>query len=154
MSTFSAAVCNPSAITSSEMAAWLAPITCNRMIIVMQQCGSGSFIQPLSASNRAIVTACESDGTTLLADTEGNWDEFSFHFMSALIQHNINQDGAPVLSDTNDDGKVSILEAYNWAMIKDSRPENPMYDDNGDGVGQTSWVPSGGDGGLGFDTFL
>lgn len=57
-------------------------------------------------------------------------------------------------ADTNGDGKVSILEAYNFARSQDPCPETPFYEDNGAAPAHSGAMPSGGDGALGQTTFL
>ena len=108
----------------------------------------------MSAPDRLLISACKSDGTTLIADTEGPWDEFSFHLFSALLQYRINGDPTPVYSDFNHDGYVSMTEAFNYAAAMDSRPEIPLLDDNGDSVGSTEGKATGGDGLNGLSIFL
>lgn len=63
----------------------------------------------------------------------------------------------PVFADYNSDGKVSMVEAFNYAQSMDSCAEIPQFDDNGDGVSHSGWMTVGGDGypgGLGATTFL
>jgi hypothetical protein len=122
-------------LTHSEVANWLDMITCNRMIIVMEQCVSGKFISYLSAPDRVILTACTAYQYSYACDDEGNWDEFVYHFMCALVQFHWNGDSDPVQSDLNDDGLISMREAFIWAATMDNRPETPWYNDNGSGVG-------------------
>jgi len=58
------------ALTHSQVSDWLDAITCNNMIIVMEQCVSGAFITHLSASNRVIMTACMDNEGSAGCDTE------------------------------------------------------------------------------------
>ena len=101
----------------------------------MEQCVSGKFIQYISAQNRVILTACKNDESSYSADTEGNWDEFVYHFMCALVSFAWNSDGSTVDADFNNDQLISMREAFIWAAAMDSRPETPWYNDNGNGVG-------------------
>jgi hypothetical protein len=123
------------ALTHTEVSDWLDSIDCRNMIVVMEQCVSGKFISYLSAPNRVIMTACKDDENSYSADTEGNWDEFVYHFMSALVGFPWNSDGSNVDADFNNNGYISMREAFIWAAAMDSRPETPWYNDNGDGVG-------------------
>ncbi len=125
---------DPDPLNQTEVQAWFDSITCNYTVIVMEQCVSGNFVSYLSASNRVIMTACSVDTSSFSCDTEGPWDEFAFHFMTAIFQHRINGDNTPVWADINSDGKISMAEAFGYAATMDSRPETPLYDDNGDGV--------------------
>jgi hypothetical protein len=122
-------------LNGSEVAGWLDSISCHHMIIFMQQCFSYSFIPPLSAPNRVIMTSCSIGESAYGCDTEGQWDEFSYHFMSAIIGYRLNGDG-PAFADFIDaDGRISMREAYLYSVLNDSWPVNPLYDDDGDGVG-------------------
>ncbi|MHA1619839.1 MAG: C13 family peptidase [Promethearchaeota archaeon] len=123
------------ALTHTQVTGWLDSITCNQMVIVMEQCVSGKFIPYLSASNRVIMTACSDGESSYGCDYEGNWDEFVYHFMCALVEISWNGDDVEIGSDYNNDGSVSMREAFIWAAAMDSRSETPLYNDDGTGVG-------------------
>jgi len=125
---------DPDPLNQTEIQAWFNSITCNYTVIVMEQCVSGKFVPYLSAPDRVVMTACGDDASSYSCDTEGPWNEFVFHFMTALFQHYINGDSTPVWADVNDDGKISMAEAFGYAAAMDSRIETPLYDDNGDGI--------------------
>lgn len=125
-------------LNETEVAGWLDSITCANMIVVMQQCFSWKFIPALSAPNRVIMTSCSPGKSAYGCDTEGQWDEFSYHFMSALIGNQLNGDGDAWADFIVEDGRISMREAYLYAAIHDSWDETPMYDDDGDGIG--SWA--------------
>ncbi|MHA2314294.1 MAG: C13 family peptidase [Candidatus Hermodarchaeia archaeon] len=122
-------------LTHAEVSNWLDSITCENMIIVMEQCKSGKFIQHLSAPDRVILTACRDVENSYACDTEGNWDEFVYHFMCALVSIPWNGDDITVDADFNNDAQISMKEAFVWAAAMDSRSETPWYNDNGDGIG-------------------
>jgi hypothetical protein len=121
------------ALTHAQVANWLDSITCHHMIIVMNQCESGKFIQYISSANRVIITACRGDESSLSCDTEGCWDEFTFHFMCALTSYDWSNPTHTVDADFNGDYSISMREAFIWAAAFDSRPETPCYNDNGNG---------------------
>lgn len=123
------------ALTHTQVADWLDMITCDQMIIVMEQCVSGKFISHLSAVDRVIMTACKDDEGSYACDDEGNWDEFVYHFMCALVSIPWNGDDVTVDADFNNDGYISMREAFIWAGAMDSRDETPWYNDNGNGYG-------------------
>ncbi|MGY5880614.1 MAG: C13 family peptidase [Candidatus Thorarchaeota archaeon] len=124
------------ALTHTEVADWLDMITCNNMIIVMEQCVSGKFISHLSAEDRVIMTACKDDEGSYACDDEGSWDEFVYHFMCALVSFSFHD---PLLTVDADYffpyGQISMKEAFIYAAVHDSRSETPWYNDNGDGTG-------------------
>ena len=142
------------AISYSSVNTWISSITMDSLILISQTCRSGSLIPTLSGPNRLLISACNASGSAWMADTEGPWDEFSFHFFSALLQYRINGDPTPVLSDVNYDGYVSMTEAFNYAVTQDNTGAQPLLDDNGDGVGSSWGDATGGDGVNGISIFL
>lgn len=145
---------DPDPLNQTEVQSWFNSITCDHMIIVMEQCVSGKFIRYLNATNRVVMTACADDMSSYSCDTEGIWDEFVYHFMSAIYGFHLNGDTTPVWADVNDDGKVSMAEAFGYAATMDSRIETPHYDDNGDGIGSTIGNIIGTDAIFGYGIFL
>ncbi len=149
---------DPYGLTPNELNNMLLDIDYRKEIIIMEQCHSGVFIPILSQQNRVILTACSPVESSYGCDTEGAWDEFLFHFMSAVVQFNINGDPAVVNSDTSGDSKVSMYEAFMYASAADSRTETPYYDDDGDGNGIMAYllqyVDPVDEGEFGQDTFL
>ncbi|MFW9854324.1 MAG: C13 family peptidase [Candidatus Thorarchaeota archaeon] len=149
---------DPYALTPNELNNMLMNIQYNQEIIVMEQCKSGVFIPTLSKSGRVILTAASPIQSSYGCDTEGPWDEFVYHFMSAVAELKINGDPGIVNSDLNNDGKVSMYEAFMYASEQDSRLENPYYDDDGDGSGLPaillSLLDPADEGALGQNTFL
>jgi len=124
-----------------------------RMVIVMGQCFSGGLIYDMAGSNRIIMSAA---GEYEVSNGYPNWNIFVYHFTCAINGADIY--GSTVDADTNDDGKVSMVEAFNYAVSEDRipkvTPETPYYEDNGDGDPHSGPVPNGGDGTLGSNTFL
>ncbi len=116
-----------------------------KITIVALPCFSGGLVEDISEPNRILCTATIEDAVS--------WgDLFIRGFIAAL--HGQNEYGSPVDADTNEDGYVSMLEAFNYAAGNDYYDEIPQYDDNGDGVSHTDPVPAGGDGSLGSETYL
>lgn len=141
-------------LSHTQVKGWLDSIICHHMIVVMEQCVSGKFIPHLSAPNRVVMTACNDDESSWSCDDEGEWDEFVYHFISAILQFQINGDGTPVWADINNDGQVSMAEAFGYAATMDSRDETPLYDDNGDAVASSVNNIIGTDGDFGYYIFL
>ncbi len=136
----------------SDFAPLLSALLYHQIILVMGQCYSGHFIPTLSAARRVIMTAASADQYSWACDTEGPWDEFLYHFMDAVRK--VTLIGNPVYSDYNNDGKVSMAEAFQYAWYADSTAENPQYDDNGDGIPTSQPLPNNGDGAFGAAAFL
>ncbi|TFG95864.1 hypothetical protein E4H12_12365 [Candidatus Thorarchaeota archaeon] len=142
------------ALTHAQVSDWLDSITCDHMIIVMEQCVSGKFIQYISAANRVILTACSDGESSFGCDTEGQWDEFVYHFMSALYGFKLPGGLGDADADYYSDGQISMREAFIYAAVHDSREETPLYCDNDTGVGLSVGPVVFGTGFLGDTIFL
>jgi hypothetical protein len=134
-------------LRDDDFADMLDSIVCGEMIIFMKQCFSGGFIHELSGLNRIILTACEEEEFAWGADTEGDFGEFSLHFMQVVNKENMG-------ADVDFDKEISMVEAFNFASQQDSQDETPQYDDNSDRLGNEEPIPDGGDGNLGSNAFL
>ena len=86
------------------------------------------------------------------AAISNNYDEFASYLTYALNGMDLN--GKMVNTDTNNDGEVSMLEAFNYARAHDTQAETPWYEDNGDGIPHSGAMPAGMDGVLGSNTSL
>jgi len=114
-------------VSAAELAAWLEP--CGRPLAVIDcASSSGPFINRLSGSRRAIVTATKSG-------FEYNYARFGRYLAEAMADQGI---------DIDKDEQISLLEAFLAASARtaefykqESRlaTEHPLIDDNGDGLG-------------------
>jgi len=122
----------------------------------LEQCFSGAMVPPLSGPNTVIATAANATETSCGAGASlYYYDPFVYYFNAALKgAFPTPAGGGSVNADANTDGKVSLMEAFNYAEANDYCAESPQYDDDGDGVSHTGQMPSGGDGGLGSLIFL
>jgi hypothetical protein len=82
-----------------------------------------------------------------------SWGNLFIRSFTAAL-HGQDEWQTAVNADTNGDGAVSMLEAFNYAAVNDYLDETPQYDDNGDGTSHAATVPAAGDGSLGETTFL
>ena len=128
-----------------ELANLVNQLSVARITVVAEQCFSGGLVEDLTAPTRVICTA-----TIEEAVSWGNL--FIRNFVAAL--HGRNEYGTIVNADTNQNGFISMLEAFDYAAQNDYYDEIPQYDDNADGVSHTEPVPAGGDGTLGCQTHL
>ncbi|MHC4642498.1 MAG: hypothetical protein ACYS32_12710, partial [Planctomycetota bacterium] len=132
-------------LADDELAELVNLLSVARITIVAEPCFSGGMVEDLTSSNRVICTATIEESVS--------WGNiFIRGFVAAL--HGQNEYGNPVDADTNANGYVSMLEAFNYAAVNDYYNEIPQYDDNGDGLSHTDPVPDGGDGTLGCNTYL
>ncbi|MDH5771410.1 MAG: C13 family peptidase, partial [Candidatus Bathyarchaeota archaeon] len=110
-----------------------------REAIVMKQCFSGGFINPLANNKRVIMTSCTATQSSWACDTEGYYGEFAYHWISAVNWANPN--GQAVNADGNADGRISMNEAFTYARNHDSMPETPQRSDQGN-IGAGTFLDS------------
>lgn len=111
-------------ISSSEFAIEINKLKSKTINIMMAQCYSGGFIPPLATEGRVIATASRHDETSkhfLLK----SYDEFVLHWVSAV--RGSTPDNVPVNADFNNDGIVSMHEAFLYAKEHDTADETPQY---------------------------
>lgn len=128
----------------SEMANAVNYINCARKMFYMQQCFSGAFKEQFKSNNLnnlGIVTACSNRQYAYRADTEVETyngkkfyhGEFNWHFMSALAGKT--PQGTEVNADSNTDGKVSILETFEYYQKMNSQSaQTPQHHSNPDNL--------------------
>lgn len=108
---------NNSKIYDDEFAYEVNKINARQINIVMGQCYSGGFIDNFTASNHIIVTASRFDESSY-ATQSSQYDEFLHLFTSAM--RGINS------ADLDEDGYISMKEAFVYAKNNDSRNEHPQ----------------------------
>jgi subtilisin-like proprotein convertase family protein len=136
----------------TEFASYFNQIPYKHRGIMMQQCHSGGFIDNLENTTTAISTAANCTESAYEADERDDcgdgvdvkYGEFNYWWMSAMEGHLPWPGEEPVDADTNLDGKVSFLEAHNYAVENDDRTEHPQWSDLGN-IGDdlslvTSWA--------------
>jgi len=109
-------------ITHAELGVLMQPIVAKQIIGAYNPCYSGAVIDDISRVG--VITVTSQD-----AYHPNSWG-WAGYWRRALR-------GAPADSvDTNNDGYISMTEAYNWiAPRSQAAGEHSMFDDNGDGVG-------------------
>ncbi len=114
-------------LTASELAAMIASLDA-RVIVVNAASASGGFVEPLAGGNRVVITATRSAA-------QNNETIFGEHFAAAF------EGGG---ADTDKDGRVSLLEAFEYARLEVERAyastnrmrtEHSLLDADGDGKG-------------------
>ncbi|MBN2271114.1 MAG: hypothetical protein JXN61_10900, partial [Sedimentisphaerales bacterium] len=132
-------------IYDDELADLMDQLSVARITVAALPCFSGGLVDDLSAPGRVICTATIEEAVS--------WgDAFFRNFIAAL--HGKNEYGTSVNADTNSNGHISMLEAFNYSAGHDYYDEIPQYDDNADALSHTDPVPAGGDGRLGCQTYL
>jgi hypothetical protein len=134
-------------ITAADFARVLDGIGGPVIAIVNAASASGGFIAPLSGPNRVIATATKSD-------MEKNQTRFANYFIQAY---------ASDVADADKDGRVSVLEAFDYARREVARAyegenhlltEHAQLDDNGDHKGTAAPDAKSADGALARRVFL
>lgn len=92
--------------------------------ILMGQCYSGGFIDDLIGNRRIMTTACSGSEQSWISPDKP-YDEFVYHWICAV--NGADEKGNRVDADINGDGKVSMEEAYTYAMRHDRVNETPQY---------------------------
>ena len=124
--------------SETDLSDALDAINCAKINICMGQCFSGGFINALSANNRVITTACGTfEASYPLNDS---YDAFVYYWVSAIKGSEPN--GTPVNADTNNDGFVSMSEAFNYVVSHDNSGEYPNYNSNPQDLGASLLLKS------------
>lgn len=115
-------------MAARELGAMLRSFPTQRVIVVNAASASGGFVEPLAGENRVIVTATRSSG-------QDNETVFGEHFAAAFNDR---------AGDTDKDGRVSLLEAFEYARLEVERAysstnrmrtEHALLEADGDGDG-------------------
>lgn len=113
-------------ITHEQLAEWISRIKAASILIVLDCPGAGLAVKAVAGQDRIVIGACTAD--------QHYSTQFSEYFVPALVDHQ---------SDTNGDGKVSLLEAFTSAsrQLDDFyrrqyllKTETPILEDNADGL--------------------
>jgi hypothetical protein len=113
-------------ITHEQLAGWINRIKASSMLIVLDCPGAGLAVKAVAGPDRIVVAACTAD--------QHYSTRFSEYFVPVLADNK---------SDTDSDGKVSLLEAFTSAskQLDDLyrrkgllKTETPLLEDNADGI--------------------
>jgi len=113
-------------ITDKQLAEWINEIKASSMLIVLDCPCAGLAVKDVAGPNRIIIGACTAD--------QHYSTQFSEYFVPALLDEG---------SDTDKDGRISLLEAFTSASrsVDDFyrrqallTTETPVLEDNADGI--------------------
>lgn len=115
---------NDEKLYPEELDSYLDGCEAGYISIVMGQCYSGGFVEPLRADNRLVMAACSADDLSYGCE-DLPFDEFVYHWTSAV--NGVTAFGDKISADGNADDNVSLGEAYTYARQKDvySNGDNP-----------------------------
>ena len=117
----------------------LEPIQCREFIVTLEPCFSGGFVNDIVNMNSTVPRVV----STAANDMEYSWamppdyvyDTYVFHWTAAIEW--MDAYGNPVDADTNNDGEITMDEAYQYALAMDQDDENPQYGEWPAGYGAT-----------------
>jgi uncharacterized repeat protein (TIGR01451 family) len=107
------------------LAGYIDALPCQTIIGTFEQCFSGGMIDDLQGDGRVIATAARWDEYSYAMGPNYIYDTFVYWWTSAVGWET--PSGTPVDADTNDDGMVSMHEAFIYAQANDHETETPQY---------------------------
>jgi len=111
-------------IRDDQFADELDKVHAGKITVTMGQCNSGGFVNDLSGDGRIISTACTvNEFSWSLAN--GTYDEYLYHWISAIAGET--PESTDVDADDNNDGWVSMREAFEYANANDNAHINGIY---------------------------
>jgi hypothetical protein len=128
-------------MVDDDLAELLSSIQQGTKVFIINSCFGGGLVNDLSGDNTIIITGSRE----VCSASAGTMPK---RLMQAFGEQ-------ADMADTDDDGRVTFLEAFNFACVRRNSKgaivgSYPFqYDDNGDGVSQEGLLPRGGDGELG-----
>jgi hypothetical protein len=121
----------------------LFPEGCEK-IFTLEPCFSGGFLDNAIVPPGPIVgsTAARYDEYSWAMPPDYVYDTYVFHWTAAVAGHDAYN--VTVDADYNHDGRVTMDEAYQYALTHDADQEHPQYGEypNGTGSGFSLWVSS------------
>lgn len=110
-----------------EFASYINSSPAKTITICMGQCYSGGFIDDISRDCVVISTASRYNQQSY-SHSNYLYDEYVYHWISAITGKT--PEGDNVNADSNNDGFVSLFEAYTYAYNNDATSENPQLSSN------------------------
>lgn len=128
---------NNDQLSDVELASYLTSFTKKRINInvVLGQCFAGGFIDNLQKAGCVVSAACRGNESSW-ACADIPYDEFVYQWTSAVNEGN-HVSSFAVRSDADNNGRVTMLEAFDYAVQHDRREaEHPQYSSVPLSVGQ------------------
>ncbi len=108
-----------------QLASMVNALPCQTIIGTFEQCFSGGMIDDLEAEGRVLSSAASYNEYSWAMGPNYIYDEYVYYWTSAVGW--ADPYGNPVDADTNDDGIVSMHEAFIYAEAHDTADETPQY---------------------------
>ena len=125
---------NAEELTDAHFASLLGALPDCEIICTFEPCYSGGFLDDVVVPPGPVVgsSACRHDEYSwAMGNLE--YDEYVFHWTAAVKGEDAY--GNPVDADYNQDGIITMDEAYLYAVDNDAQPEDPQYEDYPAGIG-------------------
>jgi len=130
---------NSEEIWDYDFADLLEPIQCREMILTLEPCFSGGFVNDIidmsSTVPRIISTAANDHEYSWAMPPDYVYDTYVFHWTAAVSGEDAF--GVAVDADANSDGEITMDEAYQYALDADTDDEHPQYAEWPAGYGAT-----------------
>ncbi len=126
---------NGAVLYDYELAGMLSNITAKKVNVnvVLGQCNSGGFIDNLTQLGCVVSTACTGSQSSY-GCRDIPYDEFVYHWTTAINE--ADHLGNIRNADDNNNGSISMLEAFHYAKTNDTRVETPQYVSTPQSVGE------------------
>lgn len=135
---------NHEVLTDAHFAELLAALPECEIICTFEPCFSGGFLDNVVVPPGPIVasSACRHDESSWAMGPSYVYDEYVFHWTAAVKGEDAY--GVPVDADANQDGFVTMDEAFIYAESHDTASESPQYGEYPEGTGSnlSLWVTS------------
>jgi len=126
---------NMEELSDDHFAELLENITVCETVCTFEPCFSGGFLDDVVVPPGPIVasSACRHDEYSWAMPPDYVYDTYVFHWTAAVKGEDAY--GEPVDADLNEDGVITMDEAYEYAVIMDTDDESPQYSDYPEGCG-------------------
>lgn len=122
-------------LTDYDFKQMLVPISARTINVVMEQCYSGGFIDDLRSLENVVITTACSGNENSYALANFYYDEFVYHWLTAVnssTPFNMYPYYMPMptnlYADFDQNGYVTMDEAYRYATMMDTRNEHPLQE--------------------------
>ncbi|MCX6660981.1 MAG: hypothetical protein NTY91_00345 [Euryarchaeota archaeon] len=122
-------------LTDAHFAELLGAIPAAEKICTLEPCFSGGFLDNIIGEPGPIVasSACRYDEYSWAMPPDYVYDTYVFHWTAAMKGEDAY--GVPVDADANQDGIITMDEAYIYAVAHDTDDESPQYGEYPEGTG-------------------
>jgi hypothetical protein len=113
----------------------------NALVVMMEQCYSGAFSSDVLGKSTAAQTVFTAAAPADEVSWGGNpFDAFAGVWIEALAGAHGDGSGLADDPDGTNNGRVSMREAFDYAVAHDTTQDHPVYADSPAGCGQNIWL--------------